>query len=471
VASTEPSLRLALAVLAGRAAGAAIRRLGRGGGTTVPGRLTSWIEPSALGRLGRGLPAGSIVVTATNGKTTTARLLAEVLAAAGRRTVHNRSGANLLAGVTSALVKSAGPSGRTAAEVGLFEVDEASVPEVAAALAPRVLAFGNLFRDQLDRYGEVAYVAGQWRQAVERLPPTSTLVLNADDPNVAGLAAAAPGRVLYVGIDDPASAGEQLEHTADARLCPRCGGRLAYRAVFYGHLGHYACPACRFERPRPNLTATALARRGFEGTLVTLRQDGAACQLLLPLPGVYNVYNALLALACAAAIGVGLAGAVAAIERAGGAFGRVERIRVPGAGGDRTVVMALVKNPVGFDQVLRTVLAAAERPDLLIAINDRLADGTDVSWLWDVELEALVGRARSITVSGTRAGDMAVRLKYAGVDPGLVRVEPARERALDAALAAVEPGGTLYLLPTYTAMLELRGALARRGHVPPFWED
>ncbi|HEY3083538.1 MAG TPA: MurT ligase domain-containing protein [Chloroflexota bacterium] len=444
-----------------------IRRLGRGGGTTVPGRLTAWIEPAALARLGRGLPGGSIVVTATNGKTTTARLIAQVFGAAGRRIVHNRSGANLLGGVTSALVRAAGPSGRTAGDVGLFEVDEASVPEVAAALEPRVLAIGNLFRDQLDRYGEVAYLAGQWRRAVERLSPDSTLVLNADDPGVSALAAAAPGRVLFVGIEDRSRAGPEPEHTADARLCPRCAGRLEYEAVFYGHLGHYRCPACAFARPRPDLAALAIEPRGFDGSLVRLRHGDDEEELLLPLPGLYNVYNALLALGAAAASGVELGAAARAIERSGGAFGRIERIPVR----DRTVLMALVKNPVGFDQVLRTVLDAAERPDLLIAINDLLADGTDVSWLWDVEFEALVGRAGSITLSGTRAGDMGVRLKYAGVDPAFVRVEATRARALDVALEQVESGGTLYVLPTYTAMLELRGALARRGHVPPFWED
>jgi UDP-N-acetylmuramyl tripeptide synthase len=437
----------------------------------VPGRLTAWIEPSALARLGRGLAGGSIVVTATNGKTTTARLLAQVLEAAGRRTVHNRSGANLLGGVTSALVRAAGPSGRTAAEVGLFEVDEASLPEVAAALEPRVLAFGNLFRDQLDRYGEVAYLAGQWRRAIERLPAASTVVLNADDPNVAALGSAAPGTVLYVGVEDRRAASRELEHTADARLCPRCGGRLGYQAVFYGHLGHYACPACSFARPEPELAAAALEPRGFEGTRLVVRHRAAERELLLPLPGLYNVYNALLALAGALSVGVGLAEAIGSIERSGGAFGRIERIPVPSDQGDRALLMALVKNPVGFDQVLRTVLGAAERPDLLIAINDHLADGTDVSWLWDVGFEALVDRAGSVTVTGTRAGDMAVRLKYAGLDAALVHLEPSRDRALDAALERVGPGGTLYLLPTYTAMLELRGALARRGHVPPFWED
>jgi UDP-N-acetylmuramyl tripeptide synthase len=445
-------------VLAGRAAGGLIRRLGRGGGTTVPGRIAGRIDPDVVASLGRALPAGSVVVTATNGKTTTTRLIAQVLAAAGRRVVHNRSGANLLNGVASALLRAAAPTGRVAGEIGLFEVDEASLPEVASALQPRVLAFGNLFRDQLDRYGEVTFVANSWRRALDELPPTAELVLNADDPSVAALGLDARHRVLYVGVDDLSLAKAALEHTADARLCPRCGTRLQYDAVFYGHLGHYRCPGCGFARPTPHLSARGVSPAGFDGSRVDLGDGG----LSLPLPGLYNVYNALLALGVAEVLGIDRGGAVAAIERGAGAFGRIERIAV----GSRTLLMALVKNPVGFDQVLRTVLESADRPDVLIAINDRLADGTDVSWLWDVDFEALAGRARSIVVTGDRAGDMRVRLKYAGVDPAIVRVG-----GLDDALANVGDGGTLYALPTYTAMLDLRAELARRGHVAPFWEE
>ena len=416
------------------------------------------IDPRVVARLGSALTEGSVLVTATNGKTTTTRLIAQVLGAAGRRVVHNRSGANLANGVASALVRAAAPTGRLAGDIGLFEVDEASLPEVAEALRPRLLAFGNLFRDQLDRYGEVTFVANSWRRALASLPSTSALVLNADDPSVAALGLDTHRRVLYVGVDDLTQAKATLEHTADARLCPRCGARLEYSAVFYGHLGHYRCPGCGFARPTPHLSARAVAPSGFDGSRVDLGDGG----LSLPLPGLYNVYNALVALGVAEVLGVERGVAVAAIEHGGGVFGRVERIDL----GDKTLVMALVKNPVGFDQVLRTVLESAEAPDLLIAINDRLADGTDVSWLWDVDFESLAGRARSVVVMGDRAQDMRVRLKYAGVDPAIVRVG-----GVDDALANLGEGGTLYALPTYTAMLDLRAELARRGHVAPFWEE
>jgi UDP-N-acetylmuramyl tripeptide synthase len=463
----RPDARLTAAIVAGQLTGALSRRLGRGGGTTLPGQVSQLVDRGSLTKLGAALRDGSVVVTGTNGKTTTTRLIASILRAAGRRVVHNRSGANLVSGVASALVGSAHPAGRVGGDVGLFEVDEASVAAVVAALRPRVLAVNNLFRDQLDRYGEVTYVARTWRRAVERLDGRSVLVLNADDPSVAALGRGAPGPVVYVGVDDLSQAGPRLEHTADARLCPICGGRLRYSAVFYGHVGHYACPDCGFARPRPGIAAGAVAPEAADRTRAALATPAGAIELSLPLPGLYNVYNALLALGVAHALGLSLAGAAATAGHFSAAFGRIERVAVDG----RTAFLALVKNPVGFNQVLRSLLATEEGAHVLIAINDRLADGTDVSWLWDVDVDTLASRAGALTVSGTRAEDMLVRLKYGGVDPSRVALVRPLAAAFDRALAAVQPGGTLYVLPTYTAMLELRAELARRGLVAPFWED
>jgi UDP-N-acetylmuramyl tripeptide synthase len=463
----RPDARLTAAIVAGQLTGRLSRRLGRGGGTTLPGQVTQWVDKDSLTKLGAALRDGSVVVTGTNGKTTTTRLIASILREAGRRVVHNRSGANLVSGVASALVGSAHPAGRVGGDVGLFEVDEASVAAVVEALRPRVLAVNNLFRDQLDRYGEVAYVARSWRRAIERLDGGSTLVLNADDPSVAALGRNAPGPVVYVGVDDLSQAGRQLEHTADARLCPLCGGRLSYSAVLYGHVGHYSCPDCEFARPRPAIAADAVTLVAPDRTVASLGTPAGPIELILPLPGLYNVYNALLALGVAQALALPLGGAAATAGRFSAAFGRIERVSVEG----RTAYLALVKNPVGFDQVLRSLLATTDRAHVLIAINDRLADGTDVSWLWDVDVDSLEARAGALTVSGTRAEDMLLRLKYGGIDPARVALVRPLAAAFDRALAGVDPGGTLYVLPTYTAMLELRADLARRGLVAPFWED
>jgi UDP-N-acetylmuramyl tripeptide synthase len=469
-ASASPSgtdARLTAAIVAGQLTAGLSRRLGRGGGTTLPGQVSQWVDRASLRKLGGTLPNGSAVVTGTNGKTTTTRLIASILRESGRRVVHNRSGANLVSGVASALVSSAHPAGRVRGDVGLFEVDEASVAAVVEALRPRVLAVNNLFRDQLDRYGEVTYVARTWRRAIEHMDAGGALVLNADDPNVAALGRGAPGPVVYVGVDDVSQAGRELEHTADARLCPVCGGRLSYSAVLYGHVGHYACPDCQFARPRPTIVARAVALEAADRTRVSLATPEGPIELTLPLPGLYNVYNALLALGVAQALGLPLDAAARTASRFSAAFGRIERVAV----GERTAFLALVKNPVGFNQVLRSLLATAEDAHVLIAINDLLADGTDVSWLWDVDVEGLDRAAGGLTVTGTRAEDMLVRLKYGGIDPARIALERDPGAAFDRALERVPAGGTLYVLPTYTAMLALRAELARRGLVAPFWED
>lgn len=456
--------RLAAAVVAGQLTATLSRRLGRGGGTTLPGRVTSLLDPDSLPKIAGQLRGGSIVVTGTNGKTTTTRLIADMLRAEGRRVLHNRSGANLISGVASALIGATTPDGRPLGDVGLFEVDEASVPAVALAVRPRVLAVTNLFRDQLDRYGEVTYVATSWRRAIAVLDGSSALVLNADDPSVAALGRDAPGRVVYVGVDDVRLASGELEHTADARLCPLCGGRLVYAGVFYGHIGHYRCPECGFERPTPDVRAERVDLAGADGSRVRL---GDGHELVVPLPGLYNVYNVLIGLGVARVLDLDAARARQTAARFSAAFGRIERVAVEG----RELFMALVKNPVGFNQVLRSVLAPLGGAQLLIAINDNLADGTDVSWLWDADVEPLCEAAATVWVSGTRAGDMRLRLKYAGFDEARIELRTDPVEALDAAVAAVSPGGTLYVLPTYTAMLELRAELARRGLVAPFWED
>jgi UDP-N-acetylmuramyl tripeptide synthase len=461
------SVRLAGAVLVGRAASALSRRLGRGGGTVIAGHVVPRLAPDALARLSAALPEGVALVSGTNGKTTTTRLLAEALGAAGRRVVHNRSGANLLTGLLSALVQHTDLLGRPRATCGVFEVDEATLPHAIPPTRPRVVVLTNLFRDQLDRYGEVHYVAEIWRRAVAELPPEAVLVLNADDPLVAQLGREHRGPACYYGVEVPALGTPGLPHTADARLCPACSAPLAYDTAFYGHLGHYRCPCCGLTRPTPAVAATAPLQLGPTGTALHVRAPAGPLTLALPLPGLYNVYNALAAIAGALALGVAPATAAQALAGFNAAFGRLERVTVDG----RNVALTLVKNPVGFTEVLRTLTADPAPKHLLFAINDLFADGTDVSWLWDVDFEQLAGQVALAVCSGTRAADMALRLKYALIEEERLIVEPDIARALRTALAHTPAGGTLQALPTYTAMLALREALRRQGAVAAFWED
>ena len=465
--------RLSAAILAARTAQLASRTLKTGGGSTVPGVIARRVDPEVLGKLSRRLSLGSVAITGTNGKTTTTRMVSKILQTANVRAVNNSTGANLITGVTAALVSDSDLAGKPASEIGLFEIDEASVPKVAAEADLKLLAVLNLFRDQLDRYGELAYTGKVIASAFGDLPPDGSVILNADDPLVASLGRSA-GKPVYYGVDEPALDTGRLQHVADSKDCPICGTPLQYTAVYMGHVGVYDCPNCSFSRPQPNYRATDVRLDGVRGARFTLCALDGEREVRVELPGLYNVYNALAAAAVAAEAGVGLDEIVRGLAAFGGAFGRVERVRA----GDREAFLLLIKNPVGFNEILRTFVTGEEAANVLIAINDNDADGRDVSWLWDVDFEMLADArthngagngAPPFMVSGIRAEDMAVRLKYAGLPVG--DVVPDRKYAIQKALEATPPGETLYVLPTYTAMLEIRKTLSELGYTHPFWED
>ncbi len=430
------------------------RRLGRSGGTTAPGRLLLALSPRALRRMATGLDEGSVLISATNGKTTTAAMVAAALDSGGRPVVHNRAGSNMSWGVATALLD----AGRTRGQIGLFEVDEAWLPAVAHELRPRLLLLANLFRDQLDRYGELESLADRWADLLAGADAPRALVLNADDPLVADLGRDREG-VTYFGLEDDGQALPELQHAADSKHCRNCGTAYIYDAVYLGHLGRYRCPGCGRERPRPQVAATRVELEGMSGSRIELRTPSGELSLRLPAPGLYNVYNAVAAVATALELGVPLATAGQALESFSGAFGRVETIAI----GGRELSILLIKNPAGANEVLRTLTLEDDSLDLWIALNDRIADGRDVSWIWDADFELLRGRVRRITCSGTRAEEMAVRLKYAELDTEIA-VERDLGDSLDTALD-LAVGSRLYALPTYTALLELRDLLSRRGLV------
>ncbi len=386
---------------------------------------------------------------------------------AGMTPVHNHTGANLLTGIASALVNESDTSGNMAGRIGLFEVDEAVLPAAITEASPRLVLVNNLFRDQLDRYGELDTLAAKMKKAIEDLDPNSTVALNADDPLVASIGCGLEQEVIYYGINDRRYASDETQHAADSKHCASCGGRLDYDYYLFGHLGGYRCPECGFERPETTVSATEVEMLGMKGTRCVLRFAGGGAELHIPLPGLYNVYNVLAALAAALALGVEPDVALGAIEDFSAAFGRVERISASG----REVFMILAKNPAGFNEVIRTLTREPGGKSVMLALNDNIADGRDVSWIWDVDFEMFRDRLDNVVCSGIRAWDMALRLKYAGLDGVSPATEPNLEKAFDLALESVAPGETLYVIPTYTAMLELRGAFVRRGLVTPFWKN
>jgi UDP-N-acetylmuramyl tripeptide synthase len=433
---------------AARVAGAASRRSGRGG-TSLPGKVLLRLDPHAIRGLSRGLKR-SAVISATNGKTTTVAMLATILERGGARLVSNRAGANMAGGVAGALLDGAG-------DTGLFEVDEFWLGPIVKELTPTALLLANLFRDQLDRYGELEAIADRWA-AVVAAGHARALVLNADDPLVADLGRER-GDATFFGVEDLALATAGLQHASDSTHCRRCGAPYFYDAVFLGHLGHYHCSRCDARRPQPTVTAHDVTLDGVRGARFTLRTPAGDVAVALPLPGLYNVYNALGAAALAFAMGAPVAEVVAGLEAVSPAFGRAETIRVE----DHDVSIMLVKNPAGANEVLRTLALEAGEHDLLAILNDQVADGRDVSWIWDADFETLAPRLRRAVCAGSRAPEMALRLKYAGVPEAAIEVEPALGAALDLALGGAPSGGRLFALPTYTAMLELREELVRRG--------
>jgi UDP-N-acetylmuramyl tripeptide synthase len=449
---------LAAEIAAARVAGRLSRLARAGGGTTVPGKLLWKLDPGAVDRLAARLPLGSALVSATNGKTTTTAMAAEILA--GRfRLAHNHSGANLVSGVASTLLEARD------AELGLFEVDEAALPEVSARVRPRVVCLGNLFRDQLDRYGELEHVAQRWRTSVRELDQAAALVVNGDDPQVGDLAHERPGAVAF-GVDDPRHARAALQHAADSKYCVRCGTPYVYAAAYVGHLGDYRCPSCGHARPPLSVRATGIELGGLESATFRLETPEGAPAVRLRVPGLYNVYNALAAASLARALGASLDEIVRGLERFDAAFGRFERIAL----GDRNLLMLLIKNPAGANEAVRTIVDGAAPAVAVIALNDGIADGRDVSWIWDVDFEPLIPRLRHLVATGDRAAELALRFKYAGLDPAAIEVLPPLERGLDRGLAHTAPGGQLVVLPTYTAMLALREIVVERGFVRPYWE-
>jgi UDP-N-acetylmuramyl tripeptide synthase len=461
-----PKLALARAV-------GALSRVRGGGATSAPGKVLIRLDANAIRALGERLPRGSVLVSATNGKTTTTAMAAGVLERAGLQLVHNSSGANMAGGIATALLAATRPHGAIVGELGLFEVDELWLDTVAAQLRPRVILLGNLFRDQLDRYGELETIADRWAQDLH----AGQLVLNADDPLIADL-----GRdrseALYYGVQDDSLALAGMAHAADAKHCRRCGAPYVFEAIYLGHLGHYHCPRCGQCRPEPSVIARDVVLEGVRSARFTLCTATGEAQVQLALPGLYNVYNALAAAALAVALEVPLEQIVAGLQGAKAAFGRAETVMLTlsdagngaGARARRELRILLVKNPAGANEVLRTLTLERGQHDLLAVLNDQIADGRDVSWIWDADFELLAGRIRRITCSGSRASELAVRLKYAGIPPERIRVLGDLKLALEeAAKDRDDPRAPLYALPTYTAMLSLRELLIARGEASSSW--
>jgi lipid II isoglutaminyl synthase (glutamine-hydrolysing) len=467
------SARRAIAVNAGKITGAVSRRVGRRGGTSLPGVFANRLDPSLIRELSSQIGSGAIVVSGTNGKTTTARMLSTIAHYAGFKPIRNESGSNLLRGLATALLKQANILGNLPQEnrsLGIFEADEAALPAVLAQVTPRTVVLLDLFRDQLDRYGEVATVARLWTEALRNLPEKVTLIANADDPLVTEVVDATGRVVLYFGVRPGDIGMSATGHGHDVKACPRCSGPITYASVSYGHLGDYECLQCGFVRPPVQVYAADIEPMDASGTRFILHTPAGHATVNLPLPGLYNVYNAVAAAAAAFASSISTAHLTIALEQVTPAFGRMESFTIDG----KKVVLALAKNPTGLSEVFRTITESGRPLHLLVMLNDRAADGLDVSWIWDADIEQTTGLVESIVFGGVRAEDMALRFKYAsglhGQGSPRWELEHDTPKAFSRALSWTAVGESLHVVPTYTALLDLHTHLSRQGYVKPFWE-
>ena len=458
--------RLMAAVAAGKATTWISRRLGLGAGSNFPGRVMLRLHPHATETMASRLSRGCVLISGTNGKTTTSNLLAAMLCEGGMRPVHNRMGANLISGITAALAQASDLAGNPRGDIGLFEVDEATLPAAVERLNPCLVIITNLFRDQLDRYGELETLARKIDGALGGLSPDAAILLNADDSLVASLGKESHASLHFYGIECDEATEPSLRHAADSKHCRVCGTALSFSAHYFGHMGKYSCPRCGSSRPATHFRAVRVKLRGTTGCEVGLSTPHWDADLNLGLPGLYNVHNLLAAAGGACLLGLGQEEVAKGVAGYATAFGRGERIAL----GGREIFLVLSKNPTGFNEVIRTLRGEGKGLVVLAALNDRIADGRDVSWIWDVDFEELAPLPRYLVATGTRAYDMALRMKYAGLEPSRMEVRGDLKGALRVALERAREGETVYALATYTATLDLRRLLSRLGAAPAIWE-
>lgn len=432
-------VKLGLAVSIAKSVTFLVRSLRLGAASVLPGSIARRIEPRLLQLLSQQVKNGVILIAGTNGKTTTALLLCTILERTGYKIAHNSTGANLENGLATALIENTSLLGALNVDYAILEVDENIVPKVLQPLQPKIIICLNLFRDQLDRYGEVDTISKKWTQVISTLPEETVVIPNADDPTLSYLGQQLNQKVLFFGLNEPENYLESIPHAVDSIYCPRCGHSLDYQGVYLSHLGDFTCPSCGFSKSQPSLESSEWS------------------QILV---GLYNKYNTLAAATAAKELGVEETKIRETINNFQAAFGRAEDLVIDG----KKVRILLSKNPVGTNETIRVVTQSTDKTTLMV-LNDRTPDGTDVSWIWDVDTEKLVERGGTLIVSGERVYDMALRLRYSekSIDSKInLIVESDLKKAITIALEHTPKNETLHILPTYSAMLEVREVLTGR---------
>ena len=451
-------MRTILAIWVARAVRFLVRVLGRGQGTTLPGRIALKIDPHLIGHLARGAKKGAILVSGTNGKTTTARLVLGALRDSGEKVVANDTSANLDSGIASALLAQATLGGSLKTDYLVLELDEHALPSVAGQLKVAAVVLTNLFRDQLDRAGEINTIVEQWKPVIEQLPREVTVIFNGNDPRLTYLAGQAARSVAF-GLSETKVYGKENKSAADSTHCPECGALLRGER-YMSHLGVLKCTSCKFASAEPTVRLTNFVQHDLESASLCVDVAGTKLKMSTRFFGRYNALNVLAALATVTALGVDVRQAAKSMQRVDKVFGRSEVAKLQ----NNKVILHLAKNPTGYTEVLMSIAAIAPQPQLVLALNDNWADGQDISWIWDVDFEQVAPQINKLLVTGLRSGDLAVRLHTAGSLSPII-VEDITE-ALD---TAAKWGGDVHIVASYTAMLEARAELVKTGVLEGSW--
>ncbi|MBR0085607.1 MAG: Mur ligase family protein [Lachnospiraceae bacterium] len=454
-------IRSFIGVSASKASRSLIRKAGRGG-TNKPGEIAMKFDPKLLRTLAKGVTV--IIITGTNGKTTTSRMVETCLKEAGLSYFSNKSGANLLAGITAEFAANSTLSGKCKYEYAVIECDEAAFKTVSEYVDAKYVIVTNVFRDQLDRYGEVTHTLNSIRIGLQN-SKNAVVCLNADDSLSASLADDIDDKVLFYGVDTEIYKN-RVKEVSDAPYCIKCKTEYKYKYMTYGHLGGFYCPKCGYHRQDPDVSVTEILSTDDEKSVVKMRVGDVEETVTVNLPGGYNIYNAASAACLSKAMGFEPQAAVKALSEFECGFGRMEKFTVGGT----DMRMILIKNPAGCNQVLNFVSNIKEEAIFVVALNDNDADGTDISWIWDVDFEKLTGAVDKIVevwMTGIRAEEMAMRFKYAGFPMDRVKIIFDYEELIKQMISQNRP---VYIMPTYTAMLDLREKFSKNFGIKEFWE-
>ena len=455
-------IRIAAAILTVRITTLFLRIFGSGG-TSFPGKAAMFFQRNLLEKLAKNITI--VVITGTNGKTTSARITAEILKVSGLSFFENKSGANLISGITASFAMNSTLFGKPKNKYAVIECDEAAFKTVCPMLKPHTIVVTNLFRDQLDRFGEITHTRNNIISGIQA-SPTSVIVLNADDSLAYSISDSIINKTILYGMDSPPY-GNDGDFLSDAPYCIKCKSPYTYKYRTYGHLGDFSCKNCGYSRINPLISADNI-ELGSSSSKIKLNINGTEADAEIALPGAYNIYNALSSAAAALTLGIEAVDIINAMSSFKSGFGRMESLNLGGT----DVNMILVKNPAGLNQVINFLSTDNTQKKLIMILNDNFADGTDISWIWDVNFEkfsTFQSSLAEITVTGIRAEELALRFKYAGIDTDCIAVEKDYSKVIDNVIVNND-GMPVYILPTYTAMFDFRKALSRRYKIRKFWK-